>query len=270
MTGQNRSRWLKVGLAATLLVAAGYLLNYQVRHPLETPAMRGAALAERYGCFACHGPGGIRSVPAPGVKDGELPQWDQGMHMMYIEKEEDIAAWILDGRPRSRPAEEVPPGGADPAPAATEGILRWPDAKIPMPAYRRFLQRGELEDLIAFYKAVSWYDPAMPPAAQEGRKVAGEKGCFGCHGPSGMGGTLNPGAFKGYIPPWDGEDFDELVKDEEELRAWILEGKIPRFEASALARYFIARQQIKMPAYRNYLSEAELKSILTYIQYLRR
>lgn len=236
-----------------------------VRRPSSTPAVRGWRLAENYGCFACHGPGATRSTPAPGLKDGEIPQWDQGMHMMYIEQEEDIASWILYGHPTGK--KHPPPSSVD---ARGPTKLTWPDGRIPMPAYREVLREGELSDLIAFYKAVAWYDPRMSAAAQRGRATAQSKGCFGCHGPSGQGAYPNPGSFKGYIPPWDGEDFLELVRDEKELRDWILEGKIGRFEENPAARFFLERQKVKMPAYRGLVSEKELDDILAYIQYLRR
>jgi mono/diheme cytochrome c family protein len=97
---------------------------------------------------------------------------------------------------------------------------------------------------------------------------AGRLGCFGCHGPAGAVGTANPRSFKGYIPPWRGKDFAELVRNEEELKSWIMDGSIPRLRSNAIARFFTKRQVVQMPAYRDALSASELKDIMTYIQWL--
>ena len=44
------------------------------------------------------------------------------------------------------------------------------------------------------------------PAPQMGKEIAGQQGCFACHGPEGKGGVQNPGHKDGYVPAWDGDD----------------------------------------------------------------
>ena len=44
----------------------------------------------------------------------------------------------------------------------------------------------------------------------------------------GAGGVPNPGSFKGYVPGFWGADFDELVRDDAELREWIETGRVRR------------------------------------------
>lgn len=251
----GRKRWKRFVPALILLAVAVGAILVVVRWPATTPAMRGEAIAGRLACFTCHGPGAIRASPNLGAGDEEIPAWDQSNHLMYIKQEADIAAWILDGRAEG--------GQSEPWVPAKNGAL------IPMPAYRGQLGDGELADLIAYYKAVAWYDPAIPEAAAKGRKLAEKMGCFSCHGAAGRGGSPNPGSFKGYIPPWDGADFDELVTDDQELKDWIMTGTIPRFEKNPLARWFLERQTVKMPAYKDALSAPELETIMTYIRYLR-
>ena len=85
-----------------------------------------------------------------------------------------------------------------------------------------------------------------------------------------MGGVRNPGSFKGHIPPWDGEEFDELVRDERELREWIMDGRSHRLWNNQAARYFLERQETPMPAYREHLSEDALNKLVAYIDWLRR
>jgi mono/diheme cytochrome c family protein len=173
---------------------------------------------------------------------------------MFITSEQDIREWILFGAPRSESERN-----------------RYDDHQmlVPMPAYEEYLSDGELDDLVSYFLAVSGWRPEIPDSAYEGRRIATRLGCFGCHGPSGMGGVANPGSFKGLIPPWDGEEFEELVHDEEELREWILYGKIERLWSNPAARFFLDRQKTPMPAYHDFISDAELDLLVNYIQWLR-
>jgi mono/diheme cytochrome c family protein len=217
---------------------------------------RGRRIAERLGCFACHGPGGEGGVPNPGSEEEEVPAWSGGMVMMYALNEAEIREWILDGAPRRLREQE----------AHEEEHER---ALLRMPAYRGRLSEEELNDLVAYFKAVSWFETPPSELAARGREVAFEKGCFGCHGPSGMGRLPNPGSFKGYIPGWDGPDFRELVRDERELEEWILEGISRRFRSNPAAQFFLKRQAIKMPAYRGHLTDEELEALKAYIRWVQ-
>jgi hypothetical protein len=88
--------------------------------------------------------------------------------------------------------------------------------------------------------------------------------------PGRRGAGRNPGSLKGYIPPWDGRDFAELVADEAELREWILGGRPRRLRANPLARFLLDRQMIRMPAFRGQIKEEELRALEAYIGWLRR
>ena len=138
-----------------------------------------------------------------------------------------------------------------------------------MPAYEGFFTEGELEDLVAFFKAVAWADKP-PTEAGAGRRIALKNGCFSCHGEEGRARQPNPGSLKGYIPSWQGDDFTELVRDENELRSWIVEGGIPRLLNNPAARLFIERQPIQMPAYKDVLSKQDIDRLVAYIMWLRK
>ena len=238
------------------LVAAGgasYLMA-----PRLTPEMRGYDLAERLGCHGCHGPRGVGGVPNPKSDDVEIPAWDGGTAMMFVKNDAEIREWILDGMPQRLAHEHQ--GHHE-----TEAGERHP-LPVRMPAFRSAINEDELADLVAYYKAVAVWD-TMPDSAVRGHRTASQRGCFGCHGPGGMVGARNPRSFKGYIPPWRGKDFAELVRNEEELRSWIRDGRIPRFESNPLARFFSPRQIIQMPAYRDALTDAELDDVVAYIQW---
>jgi mono/diheme cytochrome c family protein len=237
-------------LAVALLAAGGALVARFVREPDSTAVARGREVYQRLGCAGCHGAEGSGGVPNPGSREREVPGFAGGTAMMYVESPAEIREWILDGRP-----------------ARLERSLAGDDALLQMPAYRGRVAEGELADLIAYYRAVAWYEPDISEAARTGRRAARRHGCFGCHGPSGLAGVANPGSFKGYVPGWAGADFAELVRSEEELRQWIVDGSPARLRDHPVARRFIEGQVIRMPSYRDVLSAEELDAILAYIRF---
>jgi hypothetical protein len=84
----------------------------------------------------------------------------------------------------------------------------------------------------------------------------------------GIGGVPNPGSLKGYIPGFGGADFDELVRDDTELRSWIIHGGIERLNGNPLATYFIERQRIRMPVYEQRLPAADVDALVAYVRWL--
>jgi mono/diheme cytochrome c family protein len=138
-----------------------------------------------------------------------------------------------------------------------------------MPAWRGRLSDAQVDDLVAYLRAVAAADLPEDPTALKGHAVAERLGCFGCHGPGGRGAGRNPGSLKGYIPPWDGRDFAELVADERELREWVLRGRPQRLAENPLARFFLDRQVIRMPAFRDQVTEEDLRALVAYISWLR-
>lgn len=274
MNVSGRARLSALTLAALTLggLAAWGFLDH-MRTPKLTPELRGYELAERLGCHGCHGPGGTGGVSNPQSREGHIPAWDGGTAMMYIESEDEIREWILEGRPwrmvlrdslraRHAPLDTMPSGVALlPRPSDPVAL------PVRMPAYRDVVDERELEDLVAYYKAVANYGD-MPAQARAGYRAARAHGCFGCHGPGGLIGVRNPRSFKGYIPPWHGSDFEELVRDDGELRAWILDGTIARLDGNRGARFFTRRQIVKMPAYRGVLPDSSVADVMAYIRWV--
>jgi mono/diheme cytochrome c family protein len=248
-----------------LAAVAGAGAFAYMRTPRLTPALRGRALAEHLGCFGCHGPGGTGGIPNPTSEESEIPSWDGGTAMMYVENEEEIREWILYGEPKRLAEKEADAHTHqdDDDGAGTEAT----SLPIDMPAFEGVISARELEDLVAYYRAVAAFDKP-PPEALEGYRIAGRFGCFGCHGPGGLVGSTNPRSFKGYIPPWTGKDFAELVRNDDELRKWILDGRIDRLESDVVAAFFSRRQIVQMPAYRDVLTEDELDAVVRYIRWL--
>jgi mono/diheme cytochrome c family protein len=168
-----------------------------------------------------------------------------------------LREWILDGMssrvrldPESRQALE--------------------SAALRMPSWRGRLSDTQVEDLVAYLRASAGAELPDDPAARTGYAVAERLGCFRCHGPGGRGAGRNPGSLKGYIPAWDGHDFEELVANEAELREWILAGRPRRLQANRLARFFLDRQAVRMPAFAGRITEDELRALEAYVAWLRR
>ncbi len=245
---------LSLATASLLVLGGGGAGLFVWRQPETTAAIRGRQLAEQMGCFACHGSFGIGGVADPLAPGGAAPGWESRVLEAYVTTETQIREWILYGAPRDELVEKK---------EAAERAL------IPMPAYEEDVSEKELDDLVAYIKAVSGWAPEIPDAAYEGRKITARLGCFGCHGASGMGGIANPGSFKGHIPPWDGDEFTELVHNEDELREWILDGKINRLWQNPMARHFLDQQKTQMPAYRDHVSDDELSKMVSYFRWLR-
>jgi mono/diheme cytochrome c family protein len=255
-----RARPIAVGLLLAIVIAEGVLLAYPLLRDLVVPprdnaAQRGRALAAKLGCFACHGPGGTGGVSNPGSKTEEVPSFHEGTIMMYAHSDQDLREYILDGAPAAKLARP-------------EYRAEMEAQALRMPAFKDVVSAWQVDDLVAYLRAVSGLIEPSGDAAERGGELALTNGCFNCHGDMGIGGMPNPGSLKGYIPGFGGEDFHELVRDDDELRAWIAEGGIPRLRDDPLASYFIERQRIQMPAFKGHLQPADIDALVVYIRWL--
>ena len=219
------------------------------RIALDTPVQRGRLIAERMGCFGCHGPGGGQPIPNDGAKEGDVPGWTGGTWMKWNRDASDVRSWILRGRTDRR--------------APDMGAL------IPMPPYGRRLSSKETDDLVAYVLAASNFGRIADERAVAGHETAYRLGCFGCHGAEGRGLVMNPGSFKGYVPPWDGDDFADLVRDDAELGQWIRDGVCERLRDNPVAKRILESQAIAMPAYRDRVSNDDLRAIAAYVAWVR-
>src|SRR5437588_459950 len=117
-------------LIAVLVVAAAFAAWSAVR-PKLPPAERGRRLAERAGCFGCHGPGGRLAHPNPGSFKGYIPSWDGDDFGELVGGEREFGEWVRHGvsdRFRANPA-------------ASFFLKR---ANLHMQAYDKRLQPGDL------------------------------------------------------------------------------------------------------------------------------
>jgi mono/diheme cytochrome c family protein len=244
------------GPAAALLAAAAALsLGVSFwRQRSVGPVQRGFGAAQRHGCFNCHGPGGLLGFEGEAAVGG-VPALG-GEAQARVPSDAEMREWILDGGPsRGRAATEAMGEG--------ESLLR-------MPAFRGRLTSREVDHIVAYIRAIADAEFPAEGRARDGHAAAARLGCFQCHGPGGRGDPPNPGSLKGYVPSWSGVDFAELCRDEAETRAWILDGAPARLRAHPVARYFLERQVIRMPAYRGRIADGEVEAILAYVRWLRR
>jgi mono/diheme cytochrome c family protein len=197
--------------------------------------------------------GGTRN---PGSEEDTVPAFTERTQMMYAKTSDDLREYILDGAPRRK--------REDP-----EYRARMEAAAVRMPAYRPFVSAAQVEDLVAYLRAASGLIVPEEVEAARGAEVAAELSCFACHGPLGTGGVGNPGSLKGYVPALTGADFDDLVRDDEELRAWIADGQIARIAEHPVGRRFFERQAIKMPAYGRFRPAGDIDALVAYVRWLR-
>lgn len=247
-----------VWFAVTVVGAAMFLYPYarDLLFQVEvTSAQRGRQVALEAGCFSCHGPDGVGGVANPGSQDGEVPGFAEGMPMMWASSEQEIRDYILDGAPERKLA--------DPKYQAERKASR-----LVMPAYRGFVSDAEVDDLVAYIGAVSGLIYPEEEDASDGQELAYELGCFDCHGPMGAGGVQNRGSFKGYIPGFWGHDYRDLVRSDEELDAWILDGNVPRLINHPIAPYFLENQPIRMPAYRDEIDDDQLRKLKAFVRWV--
>ncbi len=248
---------LRVLLLTLPLMAAVAALSARLTifRPNLNSVERGRRIAERSGCFACHGPEGTRGAANPGQSGRTVPNYE-GELGMYAQSPREVREWIRDGVTPERSNSRAWREDRD------RGALR-------MPAFGDRLSDRQIEDLVAFVMATSGEPTPASLQAQRGRERAEDLGCVGCHGAGGRFARPNPGSLKGYVPPWDGTDFPELVRNREEFGEWVEQGVGKRFERNPLAQLFLKRAALKMPAYRDHLKPGDVDAIWAYVQWLR-
>ena len=239
-----------LGLALVVGIAAAVVMR-----PTLPPAERGRRLAERTGCFGCHGPGGLRGANNPGRTDKTVPNFEDDV-MMYAKTPEEIHEWIHNGVTHKKAASNT--WRAE----RKRGVLK-------MPAFKGRMSERDMFDLVAYVMAASGMPEPDDSLATYGSERAEALGCVGCHGPGGRLARTNPGSLKGYVPSWDGADFPEIVRDSTEFRQWVERGVSRRFEKNPFTAFFLRRAVLKMPAFEKHLEPNDVPALWAYVTWLR-
>ena len=258
----------KAAIGGLLIAIAGLMVLIVMRSPTNTPVQNGMVLAQENSCFSCHGPGGTNVIGNPWEEDGEIPQWDGGVIMMYAETEEEIREWITFGMPKKSMNKTAGDGHGHSASDGGHDHSAHKAKELAMPAYKDRLSKSEIDELVELVKAISWFKDPEDELAFKGREIAEEKGCFGCHGPMGWGGGANAKSFKGHVPAWTGKEYKELLRSDEELEQWIMNGRSDRFANDPIASWFLDRATLQMPAYREKMTPDDFEAIKAYIMWL--
>jgi len=263
-------------LLALLALALGGTILLQVEKQTEySPVGRGAKLAETAGCFACHGRGDAEKrfnlrlkAEAWGTKNNPT-FWDED-----VTKVSEIVEWITKG-------------------VTADEVEKHKRLFIKMPAYQDRLTPAEIDAITAWIlaeglKYTQGTGPtAKPVPALDGKPmtpdqllVSGDRlsrkfGCYQCHGELGQGGGPNPGSFKAYIPGFFGQDFLKLTAhgDRAEILYWIDHGRGQAIESGLLGRLaksYLDRQTIPMPAYHDQLAAPEKELLADFVLLLNK
>lgn len=240
-------------MLALVVLAALFLpgLRWLLWRWESNAVLRGRLAAERSGCFNCHVVVGTSELPNPGSRWGTVPKFGVGNARMYVESRREIEEFVRFGAPRTWLADE-------------SVRKRLASQRLRMPAYEEHLSEGEILDVVAYVAAIERVDPPGGDES-EGRSLANRHGCLVCHGVGGSGGLPNPGSLGGFIPGFLGGNFEDMVRNEEEFREWVLEGESSRLAGNPIVRFFWRRQKISMPAYSDDLSADEVSELWAWV-----
>lgn len=99
-----------------------------------------------------------------------------------------------------------------------------------------------------------------------GRRVAMTLGCFNCHGPDGRGNVPNAGSQSETVPGFTEQTLMMFVKNEAELREYVLDGAPRRRRDDPGYEDKMAAQAMRMPAFRGWISDADLNALIAYLR----
>lgn len=263
-TREHGLKWFPLAVGAALILAAAVLLLTvlfsEEIFPEYSPAHRGLQVARESGCFSCHGEGPQQGSPNPTLKT--FPERFGTVPSMFDERltADELRQWIANGITAEK--------------SQSESFMASRKAHtLRMPAFSDQLSAPDIANLSAYLALMQYRASATnTPPQSKGEQLARQYTCFSCHGELGQGGIENPGSLKGYIPGFFGTDFTALTRngDHRDLHEWIENGVSDFFINQGFAgfypgRFFNERQAIKMPAYKDLLTKAEITLLVDYL-----
>jgi len=119
---------------------------------------------------------------------------------------------------------------------------------------------------IVYPYARSLVIPPESTAAARGRELARDLGCFTCHGALGREGVANPGSAYGAVPTFHEGTLMMFAKSDQDLREYILDGAPKAKRDSESYRREMNEQEIRMPAYRDFVSEQQVDDLVAFLR----
>jgi mono/diheme cytochrome c family protein len=121
-----------------------------------------------------------------------------------------------------------------------------------------------------FWVVVPWLRGVMleieeTPAAR-GMRLAGDLGCFACHGSGGVGGVKNPGSREGEVPAFIEQTQMMYVTGTDELREYVLDGMPQRRRADPAYLAEVEAAAVRMPAYRPFVTPSQTEELVAYLR----
>ena len=261
---KKQVRWVRLVLAITVAgIALGVLLVSffgDELFPEYSPAQRGAKVAQKAGCFSCHGQDLDNASPNP--TRGKPTEDFSVVPSMFDRRHslDELREWIEDGVS----SEKLHSGAF---------MLARESRLLTMPAFGNRLSAKETDDLMA-YVMLRQYSASISSVGvtAQGEQLARQHACFTCHGELGQGGVMNPGSLKSYIPGFFGQDFRALTQngDHQDVIEWIENGASEFFLNQGFlgfypGRFFSERQAIQMPAYKDLLTPEEIGLVANFL-----
>lgn len=235
-----RKTWLKVLLLAIFMLLL--LVGNKVFNRQQSLYTTGKNIYLAYGCSSCHGDAGADPIRRSSLKTAP------NLFEHWLEAQDIL--------------ESIQFGSYD---NDFESASKHNAGRLKMPPYALYLNQGEITALVVYLQSHQILnDPKIKKS--KAIQIAINAGCFGCHGPLGLGGAVNPKSVKNAIPGWFGDDFDALTENGnlKYIQEWIKYGRSRAITDKSLrlgniASWFLSRQAIKMPAYKERLDEQDIK-----------
>jgi hypothetical protein len=108
---------------------------------------------------------------------------------------------------------------------------------------------------------ILWARRASNPV-RRGVSRARELGCFSCHGDLGRQGTKDPGAKDLEVPAWSGGMYMMYVKNDDDIRRFILNGSTPKVEGRQGFSGAPPEAAISMPSFKDSLEGSDLEDLV--------
>jgi mono/diheme cytochrome c family protein len=119
--------------------------------------------------------------------------------------------------------------------------------------------------LLAGLVVGAWVLRPRLSAAERGRRLAEQTGCFGCHSAEGTRGAGNPGRTDRTVPNFE-DDVMMYADAPQQIREWIEDGVSAKKSHSETWRKQRALGALRMPAFKRRLSDHQVDDLVAFVE----